>query len=265
MQNPTPDWIKLLPVGANKLGLDELRNFKAFHDLINVRDLADDVPKSVKYVLRSFRFLYLFAVALIEEKRFPALNRCWDDLRKRYGDEAIFEDGVAAESWVFFNFPINKEGHTVLDEFEKFAVTSMDASLNLGVFIAAAKKTRLGLFQEILSTSRITKYRELFTEQVISTLRSVPDYVPGEIFLGRIIEIGDDRFLLGDPAGFPADSKKGLIAMVTNKMDDYGTADSLEENYRQFMRLAGPYWMSVISDDKDGEILMPDHWMSYHS
>ncbi len=263
MRNSAPDWMKILPVSANKLSFNELRNFKEFHGLMNGHDLADDAPESVKYAHRSFRFLYMFAMALIHEKRFPALNRCWDDLRSRYSHESIFEDGVAAESWIFFNFPITKDRRTVLDEFEDFAQTKCENATNVIPFIKAARTSRLGLYEETLSTSRVTKFRELFTDQVISTIRSVPDYRPGEIFLGRIIEMGSDRFLFGDPTGFPGERKQSLIFMVTNKMAAYGTADSLEENYEQFMRLSGPYWMSVISDDENGEILTPDHWMRY--
>ncbi len=265
MQHAIPDWMKLLPVSADKLDFNELRNFKAFHELINCHDLADDVPKSVKYAFRSFRFLYLFAVSLIDKKQFPTLNRCWDDLRERFSDDCVFEDGVVAESWIFFNFPINKDGRTVLDEFEDVFLTKGENMTHLKSFIDTARKSRLGLYQEILSTSRITKFRELFTDDVISTIRGIPDYRSGEIFLGRIIEIDGDRFLFGDPSCFPADRKQSLIDMVANKMAAYGTANNIEEDYKQFMRLAGPYWMSVASNDKDGEILMPDHWKMYQA
>ena len=265
MQQNAPDWMKILPVSASKLSFNELRNFKEFHEIINCHDLADDVPKSVKYAFQSFRYLYFFAVALIEEKKYPALNRCWNDLRERYSEDCIFQDGVAAESWIFFNFPLTRGGKTVLDVFEEVFLTNGEDMAHLRPFIDSAKKSRLGLYQETLSTSRTTKFRELFTDEVISTIRSVPDYRPGEIFLGRILEIGGDRFLFGDPSCFPADRKQSIIGMVTNKMAAYGTSDGLEEDYEQFMRLAGPYWMSVVSDDHDGEILMPDHWIRYQA
>ena len=263
MQSSTPEWMNLLPVSAQTLSFNELRNFKDFHKLINCSDLAPGIPKNVKYTFQSFRFLYFFAVTLIEEKRFPALNRCWDDLRERYGDEFIFEDGIAAETWIFFNFPITKDGRTVLDEFEDSFIKSGEGLTHLQPFIDTAKKSRLGLYQEVLSTTKITKFRELFTDEVISTLRSVSEYEHGEIFLGRIIEINGDRFLFGDPSCFPAERKEELITMVEDKMMIYEFEDD-HDGYEKFMRLAGPYWMSVVSDDKDGEILMPDHWMTYH-
>jgi len=263
MNTTTPEWMNILPVSSDKLTFEQLRNFKDFHALINIQDFGPNAPASVKYAIRSFRFIYLFAVILIDEKRFPALNRCWDDLHSRFGKDFVFNDGMAAEAWIFFNFPLNKEGRTVLDEFEDFNRINEAQSEEFQQFIQAAKVSRLGLYQEILSTSRVTKFKELFTDEVISTIRSVPEYNHGEIFLGRILEVGGDRFLFGDPSCFPADRKEEIMFMVTNKMAAYGSEDSMAEDYEKFMRLSGPYWMSVVSDDKDAEILMPDHWMRY--
>ncbi len=264
-----PEWMNVLPVDPSRLSLKELRNFKDFHRLINTDDMKE-APPSVRYFYQCFRFLYFFVLILIDEKRFPALNKCWDDLRARYSHMEIFEDGVFLESWIFFDFPITEDGRTVLDEYE----ASMKDSETLAKsqpFIQATRTSRLGLYQEVLSTSKVTKFKELFTNRVISTLRSVLEYNANEIFLGRIVQLEENQFLLGDPKCFPPNRKQALLDMVTDRILDLGYADPefdrslpIGDLYGKFMKIAGPYWMSVVCDDHDSEILQPHHHKKYY-
>jgi hypothetical protein len=253
----------ILPVEADRLSFGDLRNFKRFYELIRADDIA--APTTVKRVYRAFRFLHFFGAALIQEGRHPALNRCWEDLRERFGDLPMFDDGIFIESWIFMDFPLDTTGRTVLDEFAAFCASAApDVMVEIGPFIESAKRSRLGLHQETMSTGRLTKYKELFTGNVVSTLRSVPDYEPGEIFLGRIIQSGNDRFLLGDPKNWPATHREALLSTVSNRLLVV-PGSSIAEQYEQFMKLSGPYWMSCVSGDFDDEILDPDHWRDYHA
>lgn len=52
-------------------------------------------------------------------------------------------------------------------------------------------------------TPSVTKFRELFTGRVLSTIRSVPEYGKGEIFLTRIVEHNGELFQFGDPKCWP--------------------------------------------------------------
>lgn len=252
----------VLPVDSGKLSFEELRNFKRFYELIQVEDMT--APLSVKRAYRAFRFLYFFGSILIHEGRYPALNRCWSDLRARYAHLPVFDDGVFLESWIFIDFPLDRSGRTVLDTFAEFCADSPDAMAEFAPFITTAKTSRLGLYQEVLSTSRTTKYRELFTGKVLSTLRSVPEYEPGEIFLGRIVESGSDRFLLGDPKNWPSAHRATIMSMVEGRLAVV-PGSSTAEKYEQFMKLAGPYWMSCVCGGYDDDVLSPTHWRSYHS
>jgi hypothetical protein len=253
----------ILPVSADRLSFDELRNFKWFYDHIQTNDMT--APMTVKRAYRAFRFLYFFGCALIHERRYPALNRCWDDLRARFAHHPVFDDGVFLESWIFIDFPLDSTGRTTLDEFSAFCAATPDAAAHeIESFIASAKASRLGLHQEIVSTSGTTKYKELFTGKVTSTLRSVPDYEPGEIFLGRIIESGGDRFLFGDPKNWPPGNRESLMGMVSNHLSVV-PGRSETKKYERFMKLAGPYWMSCVCGDDEDEVLSPIHWRSYHT
>lgn len=263
MNKTTPKWMDILPASSDRLSFEQLRNFKQFYSHINTHDMAS-APPNIQRAYRAFRFLYFFALILIDEGRFPSLNRCWDDLRTRYSKLPIFDDAVFIESWIFMDFPITPDGRTVLEEFADFCASNPDAMTEFSPFIEAGRSSRLGLYQERVSTARTTKYKELFTDRVISTVQSVPDYVPGEVFLGRIFEFGGDRFLLGDPKNWPPSYERSLFDMVYDRLP--GEANSTTEaRYVKFMKLAGPYWMSCVCGNEDDEILRPDHWKSYHT
>ncbi|MEI8257001.1 MAG: hypothetical protein WCJ30_15110, partial [Deltaproteobacteria bacterium] len=142
----SPNSASTLPAGDSTPSLAELRDFRKFFDMISMKDMI--APASVKKAYRAFRFLHFFATALYVEKTCPPLNRCWDDLRGRYGKMAIFDDEVFVESWIFMDFPIDAEGNTVLDRFQAFCSANPDAMKEFGGFVKSAKASRLGLHQE---------------------------------------------------------------------------------------------------------------------
>ncbi len=259
--SPKPKWMEILPVAPEKLSLEELRSFRQFYDFIQMKDMT--APATVTAAYRAFRFLYFYGAILLHERRYASLNRCWDDLRARFSRFPAFEDGVFLESWIFIDFPLDLTGRTVLDEFAAFCSSIPEAQAELGSFIENARRSRLGLHQEIISTGRTTKYRELITGKVTSTLRSVPEYEHGEIFLGRIIASGSDRFLLGDPKCFPPTKLDSLTSMVSRRLEGV-PGDTIVEKYEFFMKHAGPYWMSCVCGEYDDEVLAPNHFRAYY-
>ena len=135
---------------------------------------------------------------------------------------------------------------------------------HLSQFCSIMKASRLGLYQEILSSSKITKFQELFTKNTISTIRSVPYYESGEIFLTRIVSYLGDSFSIHDAKCFPPAFKNHVEGMVRNKMHFITASDDETINYERFMKLAGPYWMSCTHENESIEIIPPDEYKNYH-
>ena len=86
----------------------------------------------------------------------------------------------------------------------------------------------------------------------------------GEIFLTRIVEYNGECFQFGDPKCWPADYKHKIENMVLNKLFYFESDDAGdEEGYKNFMKLAGPYWFSCVCTNHDADILDPDHYLWY--
>jgi hypothetical protein len=78
---------------------------------------------------------------------------------------------------------------TALDYFE-ISIKESGLAENYQIFIDQMRKSRLGLYQEIMSSKKTIKLRELFTGNIVNINRSIEDYEKGEIFLTRLVEIG---------------------------------------------------------------------------
>jgi hypothetical protein len=255
-----PNWMDILPVESNKLTFKELRNFKDFHSLFTEKMVG---PEGWCDYMRKFHFLQFFAIASIEENKYPALTKCWRDMEEKFMSDEIFDDYIFIPSWIYFDFPLDSKGATLLDEFESFL--KEDNKLEgFELFIDEMKKSRLGLYQEVMSTKKVTKFKELITGKVISTIRSVPEYGKGEIFLTRIVEYKGEFFQFGDPKCWPSDYKNQIENMVLNKLF-YFEEDEFDdkEDYKKFMKLAGPYWFSCVCTNENMDILNPDHYLTY--
>lgn len=253
------DWMKILPVSPDKLSFAELRNFKKFDSLLKGKDLNG--PIGWQEYMKNFRFLQFFAVASIVENKYPALTKCWNDLNKKFMKDPIFEDGVLIESWIYFNLPLNDQGETLLDKYELFLKECGQLETS-DKFLQEMKKSRLGLYQETISSEKVTKFKELFTGKVISTVRSVPEYTKGEIFLTRIVEFNGDFFQFGDPKCWPKNYKTQLEDMILNKLF-YFDGENTIKKYENFMKYTGPYWFSCVTTDSNIDIHDPDHYLGY--
>ncbi len=220
-------------------------------------------PPGIANYVRGFRFLLFFGVACVAENRYPELTRCWHELDKLFMSDPRFDDSSFVQSWILKDFPFGPEGQTVLDYFEAFCAKT-DLGPQLKPFIDQARKSRLGLYQDMMRTKKVAKFRELFTGRVISAFPSVVHYEKGEILLVRTIEIEGQVFLFGDPKGFPKEKKRTLETMVEDKLIYFFDAEkTVPETYETFMRLAGPYWMSCVTKNDSVPILEPNHYCFY--
>ncbi len=262
MASPKPAWFSMLPgrLPLAKYSLDELRSAKAAHAF-----LTEEVngPEGFGECLRSFRFLLFFGVACIAENKHPPLTRCWKDLEQLFMRDGAFEDGVFVQSWVLMDFPFGPKGETALDYFEEF-LRGIDEAPKFQPFVDAARKSRLGLHQDVMRTKKVAKFRELLSGKVTEAFPSIEDYGKGEILLTRMLAYKDQVFAWGDPKGFPKERKTQIEDMVFDKMAIYSDAkDAPEAQYEKFMKLAGPYWMSCVAKNDAVPIVAPDHYLTY--
>jgi len=263
-------WKNILPkeIDVGSLSLEDSRNFKEFFELL--KSIKSDVKGPLGYRIfnQIMHYLLFYGICCVEENKFPALSKCWNELSPLFL-KSEYDCEWLVHSWIFCDFPIERNKEDVLlDHFAIFIQEQPELPDNLKghvkQFYLIMKASRLGLYQEVLSTSKVTKYRELFTNKSISTVRSIPDYESGEIFLTRIISYLGDSFAIHDSKSYPAEVKEMLENMVREKMHFISHTKNEAANYEQFMKLAGPYWMSCTHTDQSTEILSPDAYMYYY-
>jgi hypothetical protein len=131
--------------------LEELRSAKAAHAF-----LTEEVegPPELGECLRSFRYLLFFGIACVAENKHPPLTRCWKDLDQFFMRDPAFDDGVFVQSWVLMDFPFGPKGETALDYFERF-LDGIDAARRFQPFVDAARRSRLGLHQDVKRTKEV--------------------------------------------------------------------------------------------------------------
>jgi len=256
-----PAWHSILPGGKSPsaFSLDELRSAKQAHAFLTEQI---EGPQGIVEYIRGFRFLLFFGIACVVEDKYPPLTRCWKELEQLFMSDPAFDDGVFVQSWILMDFPFGSEGQTALDYFEDF-LEETSVRPQLQRFIDEARKSRLGLHQDVMRTKKVAKFRELLSGKVTSAFRSVDEYGKGEILLTRTIACGDQVFLFGDPKGFPGGAKTQIEDMVRNKLFYFDEAGTPEAQYESFMKLAGPYWMSCVTKNDETPILDPDHYLTY--
>jgi hypothetical protein len=262
MANTKPAWSSMLPgpLPLSQYSLEELRSAKAAHAF-----LTEEVrgPEGFGECLRSFRFLLFFGIACIAENKHPPLTRCWKDLEQLFMRDPAFEDGVFIQSWILIDFPFGPKGETALDYFEQFLDGNDDAP-KFQPFIEAARKSRLGLHQDVMRTKKVAKFRERISGKVTEAFPSIEVYGKREILLTRMVSYKEQVFAWGDPKGFPKEKKAQIEDMVLDKMMIYLDAEATPEAmFERFMKLAGPHWMSCVTKNDAIPILAPDHYLTY--
>jgi hypothetical protein len=255
------EWQSILPGGLSpsKFTLDELRNAKQVHAF-----LTEPIPgpEGIVYLIRGFRYLLFFGIACIAENKYPALTRCWDHLKKVFLDDPTFDDHWFVQSWILMDFPFGPDRQTGLDYFEEF-LKGTEMAPRFQPFIHESRRSRLGLYQDILRTKKVAKFRELISGRVIEAFPSINDYGQGEILLVRTMEYEGQVFLFGNAKGFPREARREIEEMVTNKLFYFDEGNDEAAQYETFMKLAGPYWMSCITKNEDVPIFSPDHYQTY--
>jgi hypothetical protein len=262
MSNQKPAWSSMLPgrLPLSNYSLEELRSAKVAHVF-----LTEEVkgPEGFGECLRSFRFLLFFGIACIAEDKHPPLTRCWKELEQLFMRDPALDDGVFIQSWILMDFPFGPKGETALDYFEEF-LGAVEQAPRFQPFIDAARKSRLGLHQDVMRTKKVAKFRELLSGTVTEAFPSVEAYGKGEILLTRMLAYKQQVFVWGDPKGFPKEKKTQIEDMVLDKLMVYADPlDATEVQYDKFMKLAGPYWMSCVTNNDAAPILTPDHHLTY--
>ena len=250
--------MRSLPVDPSTLTLDELRSFR---DVDKFLTEPIEGPETFQYLYVSFKFLMAYSAALYAEKKYLAFNHCFDEMQRVFLKNMTLGEGMLPISWMLCDFPITREGPTVVDTMEEFLDESMPEH-GFQPFIEAMRTSRNGLHQEVLSTPKVMKFRELFTGEVTTAQRGVKEFESGEIFLSRLVECEGDVYLWGDPKCWPPSHKAQIEDMVDLKLF-YFDGETKQDQYREFMTLAGPYWFSVSTDDETIPILQPDHYLTY--
>lgn len=259
------NWTKNLPQGIklSDLSLDECRNFKQFFAEIN-NIVGPPGFKSARLFLYN---MLVYTMCCIQENKFPTLNKCWEQLCPIFATPE-YDNEWLVYCWIMCDLPLETgSDKALLDHYIEFMLANSTLSKakteNLKQFYTAMKSSRLGLYQVISSTSGTTKYQELFTGNIINTIRSVPYYEIGEIFVTRIISYLDASFTVHDSPSYPPEYKDILEDMVSNKLFYISETDDEAQDYEKFMKLAGPYWMSCTHQNQAVEIFNPNHYLTY--
>lgn len=192
-----PAWFSILPgaLDPSEFSFDELRNAKAVHAFLSE---SVDGPAGIAEYIRAFRFLLFFGIACIAEDKYPPLTRCWKELERHFMTDPAFDDGVFVQSWILMDFPFGPKGETALDHFDDF-LKGTDVGPHFQRFIAAARKSRLGLHQDIMRSKKVAKFRELLSGKVTEAFPSIEEYGKGEILLARMMAYDNQVFVFGNP------------------------------------------------------------------
>jgi hypothetical protein len=251
--------LKNLGVDTRKLSFAELKPFKDVDRYLNAPVQG---PAEIQYLVTHYRKLAVFGHFLIAENKYPALNRCWDELESLFMNDPAFEDGVFVQAWIFIDFPLDPQGTTVLDLYAAAMQGNEAFNQAIGPFVQSMGNSRLGLYQEVLGTRNRIRFIELISGDKVSVENSIVEYQKGEVFLIRIVHIADRAFIFGDPKTWPGIYRDQLESMVENKLF-YFDAPTKKGQYEKFMKYAGPYWFSCVATDKGIPILDPDHYKYY--
>ncbi len=244
------------------LPLNVLRQFQEFEKSVHSQMSSyDEFPAPVAYGMRCFSKLEMFGMALAMSGEHSAAERCLNHLMHEFNSDSAFADGVTLHSWFLFNFPFTHGGHSIASEVLRKTPEFLD---ELGPFVAEAIQSRLGLYEVKKSTRDSCLLRELFTDQEI-LLNQPLETPPGNIALIRVMNVMGDQYAFGDTNEFPAERKSTIQGMIAQKMIAYFPENDARKSYESMMRLAGPYWFSIVARDYQGDILAPDHYLSYYN
>ena len=250
------DWAAMLR-NAKVVDLQAVRQMKEAHRAL----FRVEGPPEIGAFVRMFRLTSLFGFFAMEQKRFPVLNRAWADLQWILKHPEADEFSLA--SWLFFDLPMTEDGRTLVEVFGAEIAPEND---DMRAFVEVARKSRYGIYTDAGGTRSSQRLLELVARRRATVTRGV-DSDPGELFFTRVIESGGMKFMLGDTRGWPASHLESVTDMVIGRVSDSAwltPESSPVEAYEKFMKLAGPYWFSMLySQTDDDPVLEPVHYLSY--
>ena len=228
-------------------------------------------PAHFAEALRCWRFTLAFGMTAVEENQYPALTKCWNDLSKRFRAKTD-DDGTIIDSCVFADFKFGDENKS----FAAYLRDKMSGEAGMEAlcdFLQRLDNSRLGLYQVNGVNKDIIKLEESFTKKTLKAANTIDFCGSREIFLVRLVQVGDDQIIFGDPKAWPASHKVTIENMVLDKMLTYcldrkmlkrGEVPSEAKMYLRYMKMAGPYWISVVLDeDADAEVLPPNFFKRF--
>ncbi|MCK6574829.1 hypothetical protein L6V77_27475 [Myxococcota bacterium] len=255
--NPTDlNWAMLLK-NTQVVDLAAVRAMQAAHAAL----FRFDGPREIGEFVRLFRLTGLFAHFAMAEKRFPILNRAWADLERFMKHPEA--DEFTATSWMFLDLPVTDDGRTVA---EVFAAEIAPDHPEVKRFVDVVRASRYGLYADAGGTRSSHRLVELITRRRVSVMRGV-DCGPGELFWTRIIEWRGTRFMLGNTRGWPGRHREQVLDTLVGRIIESpwdGPGIPGDAAYEQFMRWAGPYWLSLFFIRSDDDpVLEPTHYETY--
>jgi hypothetical protein len=95
----------------------------------------------------------------------------------------------------------------------------------------------------------------------------------GQICLARVLTAGGHKFLFGETHCWPSENASHIFNMMLDKMSLYclevpkmGSESRLSAQYEKFMKISGPYWMSIVGEsDYFADVIMPDFYDDINS
>lgn len=252
-----------------KYAPEKALNIEVINALKKLRELAEvsfDAPEPFKSVLEKWHQFKLFGFTMIAQDEYPSLRRCWDDIGRVFHD---FDDETFLEAYCLLDFPFS-EGKSFAEIFHEKCKDG-DGVEHLSDFSLELSKTRLGLYQVILATRKVIKLKESVTGSIYEVFNTIDASKGGEMFLVRLFPVAGNHMMFADPKVFPKEKKNALEDMVMDKAYTYyssyfgSTIHDDRELYALHMKLSGPYWMSLVTDDHSVDILNPNYWERYLS
>jgi hypothetical protein len=245
------------------LPLDVLRQFQEYEKALQAAlESYEGRDPAITYAMQSFTKVEALGVALIMSDAFPAARRAHDDVMKRFNKDRAFDDGVTLMSWLLFNFPASAGGVPLAPEVLNQAPPTLAG--DIGPFIEEALGSRLGLYEVIKDDHDHCRLKELFTGKAVTLAQTLGGMGRGSITLCRVMPIGERHWAFGNAPEFPSSKRSVIQNMVEEKMFIYFPEDNDVKSYQAMMRLAGPYWFSIVAQDHRGDILNPDHYRHYY-
>lgn len=258
-----PAWLTMTPGGRGlpPLSLEQLAKLEDSHPLLSE---AFPGPPELGASVRALRMLMMHALARVADGEARPLERAWRELERYFGRDASFRLGYFVPSWLLLDFPCEPEGRTAAELYEDFARSA--GREDRAALVAELRGTRLGVYQEVSTSPSVVRLRELYTERELDVAATFEQGGPGELYLGRIVKLGAAWHFWGEFSSFPAEAREQIVEMLSGKLAVLTpelTAENRVAAYERFMKLAGPYWMSIVGGDAEMPILDPDHYKSY--